>query len=255
MSNGRARSSSRASKPSRRAAPPSGPDSSPATSSSPSTAGRSPASPTCSGSSARAPDETLNIVVDRHGRQVTLTATPDLKEQETPVRQAAHRPARAPGLARPGRHRSSSPTVRSEPLQAGVMETWYVVERTFDLPRQAGRRARIGGPALGPDPDRAGVGPGRDASAASAALISLVGRAVGLDRADQPVPDSAARWRAPVVLCDRGRCAGRPLSERAQEIGFRIGLADRGDADAVRHLERHRSSGRVVCRPRDVTGT
>jgi regulator of sigma E protease len=30
---------------------------------------------------------------------------------------------------------------------------------------------------------------------------------------------------------------GKPLSERAQEIGFRVGLGPRADADAVRDLE------------------
>ena len=48
--------------------------------------------------------------------------------------------------------------------------------------------------------------------------------AVGLDRPAQSFPDTAARWRSPFVLPDRG-VRGRPLSERAQEVGFRIGLA------------------------------
>ena len=51
------------------------------------------------------------------------------------------------------------------------------------------------------------------------------GRAFGEHRPDQPVSDPAARWRSPFVLCDRGGPAASPLSERAQEIGFRIGLA------------------------------
>ncbi len=62
------------------------------------------------------------------------------------------------------------------------METWYVVERTFDLPRQARRRARIDRPALGPDPDRAGLRSGRDLGGIGGlvGLVAVLSVSIGL---------------------------------------------------------------------------
>ncbi len=51
-----------------------------------------------------------------------------------------------------------------------------------------------------------------------------------------------------VTFCSmRSRlCAGRPLSDRAQEMGFRIGLGSGADVDGVCHLQRHPASGRIM---------
>jgi regulator of sigma E protease len=166
--------------------------------------------------------ETLSIEVDRGGAPVTLKATPQLKEIKDNFGNI-HR------LGVLGISRSMSPgdvkTEKAGPLRAVVMgaqETWFVVDRTL---------AYIGGVFVGREaadqlggPIRIAQVSGQVATAGFTALIHLtavLSVSIGLLNL------------FPIPLLDGGHLLfyvietirGRPLSERAQEVGFRIGLA------------------------------
>ncbi|GJE76698.1 RIP metalloprotease RseP [Methylorubrum suomiense] len=163
----------------------------------------------------------LSIVVDRGGEAKTLTAVPDRIEDRTPF--GRHRFGR---LGINGPRADAAKLVHYGPyesLKLGVHETYFVVERTFDyigklvtgresadqlsgpigIARVSGEVARVGG-----------VG-------GLIGLIALLSVSIGLLNL------------FPIPLLDGGHLLfyafevirGRPLSERAQEIGFRIGLA------------------------------
>ena len=166
--------------------------------------------------------EPLNIEVDRGGVQVTLKATPELRELKDNFGNK-HR------LGVLGISRSMAPgdikTKKMGPLQAvvaGVQETWFVVDRTLSYLGGVfvGREAadQLGGPI------RIAQVSGQVASAGFVALMHLtavLSVSIGLLNL------------FPIPLLDGGHLlfyaieaiCGRPLSERAQEVGFRIGLA------------------------------
>ena len=166
--------------------------------------------------------ETLNIEVDRGGEHVTLKATPQLKELKDSFGNA-HR------LGVLGISRSMAPgdikTEKMGPLKAvaeGARETWFVVDRTLSYIGGVftGREAadQLGGPI------RIAQVSGEVASVGFVALIHLtavLSISIGLLNL------------FPIPLLDGGHLLfyaieairGRPLSERAQELGFRIGLA------------------------------
>jgi regulator of sigma E protease len=155
----------------------------------------------------------LTIVVDRGGVPVTLTATPEIKNNRGVL-----------GVTRsnqPGDVKVESVT----PLDAvklGVEKTWFIVDTTLTYIGDVfvGRQSadQIGGPI--------GIAriSGQVAELGWGALFDFVGVisvSIGLLNL------------FPVPLLDGGHLLfyfieavrGRPLSERAQEVGFRIGLA------------------------------
>ncbi len=165
--------------------------------------------------------ETLSITVARKDRQLILKATPALREVKDNFGNV-HR------IGVLGISRSMTPEdLRFEtvaPLKAvwmGVEETWFVVDRTL---------AYIGGVVVGREaadqlggPIRIAQVSGQVANAGFVALIHLaavLSVSIGLLNL------------FPVPLLDGGHLLfygieairGRPLSERAQEVGFRIGL-------------------------------
>jgi regulator of sigma E protease len=166
--------------------------------------------------------ETLNIEVERGGVHVTLKATPQLRELKDNFGNK-HR------LGVLGISRSMAPgdikTQKMGPVQAvaeGARETWFVVDRTLSYIGGvfAGREAadQLGGPI------RIAQVSGEVASIGFVALIRLtavLSISIGLLNL------------FPIPLLDGGHLLfyaieairGRPLSERAQEVGFRIGLA------------------------------
>ncbi|HEY7230607.1 MAG TPA: RIP metalloprotease RseP [Pseudolabrys sp.] len=166
--------------------------------------------------------DTLSIDVDRGGAQINLKAVPQLKELKDNFGNV-HR------LGVLGISRSMSPgdikTEKAGPLRAVVMgaqETWFVVDRTLAYISGVvvGREAadQLGGPI------RIAQVSGQVASAGFTALIHLtavLSVSIGLLNL------------FPIPLLDGGHLLfyaiemirGRPLSERAQEVGFRIGLA------------------------------
>jgi len=166
--------------------------------------------------------ETLSIDVDRGGAPINLKAAPQLKELKDNFGNV-HR------LGVLGISRLMSPgdikTEKAGPLRAivmGAQETWFVVDRTL---------AYIGGVFVGREaadqlggPIRIAQVSGQVATAGFTALIHLtavLSVSIGLLNL------------FPIPLLDGGHLLfyaietirGRPLSERAQEVGFRIGLA------------------------------
>jgi len=165
---------------------------------------------------------TLEFQVERGGAPVTLRATPVLKQGKDGFGNKYCQ-------AILGVSRSMAPgDIRTEtvnPFSAvalGTAETWFIVERTFSYLTGifAGRECadQLGGPI------RIAQISGQVASVSFAALLHLTAMlsvSIGLLNL------------FPVPLLDGGHllfygieaARGRPLSERAQEIGFRIGLA------------------------------
>lgn len=165
---------------------------------------------------------TLDIKVDRGGTTVDLKAVPALKEVKDNFGNV-HR------IGVLGISRSMAPEDAKvqpvDPVRAvvlGVEETWFVVERTMSylVGVIVGREAadQLGGPI------RIAQVSGQVATVGFVALMHLaavLSVSIGLLNL------------FPVPLLDGGHLMfygieavrGRPLSERAQEVGFRIGLA------------------------------
>jgi regulator of sigma E protease len=167
------------------------------------------------------PNETLSIVVERASGTVTLPVTPALVEQSTPLgkqrigvlgvqasRQASDWKTQHFGLL--------------ESARVGVSETWYVVERTYDYLAKlvTGRESvdQLSGPIR---------------IAQVSGLVASNGGLLGLINLAAILSVSIGLMNLfPVPMLDGGHLLfyavealrGRPLSERAQEIGFRVGL-------------------------------
>jgi regulator of sigma E protease len=164
----------------------------------------------------------LDFTVDRDGREVALTATPDLKEQSTPFGkqrigllglQASRDPAAIKRL-------TYTPL---SALKSGALETWYVIDRTFNY---------IGKLIIGEESTDQLSGPIRIAQVSG--QVATLGGVGGLISLVAVLSVSIGLINLfPVPLLDGGHLLfyaieavrGRPLSERAQEIGFRIGFA------------------------------
>jgi regulator of sigma E protease len=164
----------------------------------------------------------MSVTVERSGKQIILKATPELKELKDNFGNV-HR------LGVLGISRSMAPgdikTTRYGPfaaISAGAQETWFVVDRTLSYIGGvfSGREAadQLGGPI------RIAQVSGQVATGGFAPLIHLtavLSVSIGLLNL------------FPIPLLDGGHLLfygieairGKPLSERAQEVGFRIGLA------------------------------
>jgi regulator of sigma E protease len=166
--------------------------------------------------------ETLTVVVDRGGREVPLKAVPTLREVKDNFGNV-HK------IGVLGISRTQTPDeVKKEPVSPlkavayGVEETWFVIDRTLSY---------IGGVLAGREtadefggPIRIAEVSGEVASLGFSALMHLgavLSVSIGLLNL------------FPVPLLDGGHLMfyaieavrGKPLSERAQEFGFRIGFA------------------------------
>lgn len=167
-------------------------------------------------------DLPLAIVVERDGAQVTLTATPERREV-TDRFGNVHRIGQL-GLSRSTSGANVQVERYSPPvaLWMGVKETWFVVDRTFSYLGGvlSGREStdELGGPI------RVAQVSGQVATLGFVALVNLaaiLSVSIGLLNL------------FPVPMLDGGHLLfyaieavrGRPLSPRAQDIGFRIGLA------------------------------
>jgi regulator of sigma E protease len=166
--------------------------------------------------------ETLVFEVDRGGVRITLKATPALKEIKdrfgNVIRQGIL------GITRSSRPDDThfQPVGPLNAVELGVQRTWYVVARTLSYIGGivSGREAadQLGGPI------RIAQVSGQVATEGMPALFSLtavLSVSIGLLNL------------FPVPLLDGGHLLfyaieavrGKPLSERAQEVGFRIGFA------------------------------
>jgi len=166
--------------------------------------------------------ETLTFEVDRGGVKVTLKATPTLRESKDRFGNV-HR------IGVLGITRSPSPDDTHfqpvGPLKAvelGAQRTWFVVDRTLSYIGGviSGREAadQLGGPIRIAQVSGQVATEGLPSLFSLAAVLSI---SIGLLNL------------FPVPLLDGGHLLfygieavrGKPLSERAQEVGFRIGLA------------------------------
>ncbi len=166
-------------------------------------------------------DIELNVTLDRAGEVVALKVTPERREVTDPF-------GNVQKVGVLGVQRSPKPediVVRTygpiEALSEGVKETWYVVERTggYIGGIVAGRESadQLGGPI------RVAQISGQVATLGFAALINLtaiLSVSIGLLNL------------MPIPMLDGGHLLfyaaeairGRPLSERVQDFGFRIGI-------------------------------
>jgi regulator of sigma E protease len=167
------------------------------------------------------PEETLAVTVDRGGSQVTLSVVPALSEMKTPV----------------GTQRIGVMGVRASPkpedwklqrfgaidsMKIGLSETWFVVARTYDYVSKlvSGRESadQLSGPIR--------IAQVSGIVASSGGLLGLINLAAILS------VSIGLMNLLPVPMLDGGHLMfylyealrGRPLSPRAQEIGFRLGL-------------------------------
>jgi regulator of sigma E protease len=164
----------------------------------------------------------LKITVDRNGTKLDLTATPVLKEVKDAFGNA-HR-AGILGISRSmaGDDLKMQPVPPLQAVGLAVSETWFVIDRSLSYLGGVvvGREAadQLGGPI------RIAQISGQVATMGFGALIHLaavLSVSIGLLNL------------FPIPLLDGGHllfygieaARGRPLSERAQEVGFRIGLA------------------------------
>ncbi len=163
----------------------------------------------------------LNFTVKRGDTTVKLRGTPELREVKDPFGNA-HR------LGVLGITRATAPgdtvTERVDPATAlwlGVKETWFVIDRTL---------AYIGGVFTGREAADQVGGPLRIAQISG--QVATIGVAALIHLAAVLSISIGLLNLFPVPLLDGGHLLfyaveavrGRPLSERAQEMGFRIGL-------------------------------
>jgi regulator of sigma E protease len=167
-------------------------------------------------------DQQLTVTVDRGGAKLDLKATPALRE----VKDNFGNVHRIGVLGIERSQTANEPGMQTLPigqaLVAGVEETWFVIDRTL---------AYLGKVVVGREKADQLGGPGRIAQisgqmaavgfVALVNLVAVLSVSIGLLNL------------FPVPLLDGGHLLfygieavrGRPLSERAQEMGFRIGLA------------------------------
>jgi regulator of sigma E protease len=166
--------------------------------------------------------EALAITVDRDGNQIVLKATPALKEVKDNFGNVQRIGILGISRSMAPEDLKLHPVAPPQAVVLAVQETWSVIERTLGYIGGviAGREAanQLGGPI------RIAQMSGQVASFGFVPLIQLaavLSVSIGLLNL------------FPVPLLDGGHLLfyliegirGRPLSERAQEVGFRIGLA------------------------------
>ena len=166
--------------------------------------------------------ETLDITIDRDGAQQVLLATPALKEVKDNFGNVQRVGILGISRSMAPEDLKLRPVAPPEAVWLSVRETWSVVDRTLRYIGGviAGREAanQLGGPI------RIAQMSGQVASFGFVPLIQLaavLSISIGLLNL------------FPIPLLDGGHLLfyliegirGRPLSERAQEVGFRIGLA------------------------------
>jgi regulator of sigma E protease len=166
--------------------------------------------------------ETLEITVQRDGAQRLLKATPTLTEEKD-VFGNVHR------LGMLGIKRSTAPgDLKFQPVSPpqavwmGAQEAWFVIDRTLSY---------IGGVVVGREAANQLGGPIRIAQMSG--QVATIGFVALIHLAAVLSVSIGLLNLFPIPLLDGGHLLfyaieamrGRPLSERAQEVGFRIGLA------------------------------
>lgn len=168
------------------------------------------------------PEQKLNVVVERAGREVALDVVPTLREISSTLGKQRIGVIGVQASSRPedfGVKQFSLP----EAAIFGVTESWFVIERTFDY---------LGKLFTGRESTDQLSGPLRIAQASGE--VATASGLVGLIALAGVLSVSIGLMNLfPVPLLDGGHLMfyaieamlGRPLSERAQEFGFRVGMA------------------------------
>ncbi|MGO4668944.1 RIP metalloprotease RseP [Bosea sp. 2RAB26] len=167
------------------------------------------------------PNETLSVTVDRAGTMVTLPVTPDLNETSTALGKQ-----RIGVIGVQASRRTEDWTTQhyslGEAVKVGFSETWFVVDRTYDYLSKliSGREStdQLSGPIR--------IAQVSGMVASNGGLLALINLAAILS------VSIGLMNLLPVPMLDGGHLMfyaiealrGRPLSERAQEIGFRVGF-------------------------------
>jgi regulator of sigma E protease len=167
------------------------------------------------------PNETLEVTVERAGAAVTVPVTPDLVETTSPIGKQ-----RIGVIGVQASRKAEDWTTQRfgfvDSAKVGVSETWFVVERTYDYLAKL-VKGRESADQLS--------GPIRIAQVSG--LVASNGGFLGLLNLAAILSVSIGLMNLlPVPMLDGGHLMfyayeairGRPLSERAQEIGFRVGL-------------------------------
>jgi regulator of sigma E protease len=167
------------------------------------------------------PNVPLTIVVERAGKEATVVVTPELKVTQTPFGKQRIGVLGLQGSRDPADVKLVTMGLGAS-LRNAVGETWFIVERTG---------AYVNGLFAGTESADQLSGPIRIAQVsgqvASAGMIALLNLAAVLSVSIGLIN------LVPVPLLDGGHLLfyaveavrGRPLSERVQEFGFRVGLA------------------------------
>ncbi len=166
--------------------------------------------------------EALNITVDRDGKQLVLHATPALKEVKDNFGNVQRIGILGISRSMAPEDLKLHPVAPPRAVWMSLQETWSVVDRTLRY---------IGGVVTGREAANQLGGPIRIAQmsgqVASFGFVPLIQLAAVLSIS------IGLLNLFPIPLLDGGHLLfyfiegvrGRPLSERAQEVGFRIGLA------------------------------
>jgi regulator of sigma E protease len=165
---------------------------------------------------------TLSVAVDRGGEPMTLQAVPELKEIKDSLGNAHRVGVLGISRAMAADDLRMEPVGPLEAITLGFQETWFVIDRTLSY---------IGGVVVGHEAADQLGGPIRIAQVSG--QVAAVGM-VALIHLTAVLSISIGLLNLfPIPLLDGGHLLfyaieairGRPLSDRAQEFGFRIGLA------------------------------
>jgi regulator of sigma E protease len=166
--------------------------------------------------------ETLTLVVERGNRTMALDLVPDLRVIDSPLGKQRIGIIGLQASSKAGDW-SREEFGLGESLAAGVEETWFVVTRTGDY---------LGKLLSGRESTDQLSGPIRIAQASG--YVANMGGVLGLINLAAILSVSIGLINlVPIPMLDGGHllfyaveaARGRPLSEKAQEMGFRIGLA------------------------------
>src|SRR5271167_4517715 len=166
--------------------------------------------------------EPLQITVERKGAQLILKATPTLKEVKDNFGNAHRIGILGISRSMAAEDLKLQPVSPPQAIWMGVQETWFVVDRTLTY---------IGGVVVGREAADQLGGPIRIAQISG--QVATIGFVALIHLAAVLSVSIGLLNLFPVPLLDGGHLLfysieamrGRPLSERAQEVGFRIGLA------------------------------
>jgi len=167
-------------------------------------------------------DETLAVTVERNGATLTLKAVPALKEVKDTFGNVHRIGILGISRSMAAADMKLQPVPPPRAVWMGIEETWFVVERTLSY---------IGGVVVGREAAHQLGGPIRIAQMSG--QVATMGFVALLHLTAVLSVSIGLLNLFPIPLLDGGHLLfygieamrGRPLSERAQEVGFRIGLA------------------------------